>query len=104
MAALLQTFSIVDPVVGKFQDNVRKAINPLLAHPFAGGVLLETQSLSTNVAYVSHGLGRVPAGWFAVSPSANETIYEDVVTTNPDSFNILLLKASGAITAKIFVF
>lgn len=50
---------------------------------------------------VTHSLGRVPAGYIVTSNNSNKTIY-DGSTNNTASY--LVLRASGAGTASIYVF
>ena len=47
---------------------------------------------------VPHGLGRAPAGYFAVGRTAGITVYDGVA---PSSEDLLILRATGAGTAYV---
>lgn len=49
---------------------------------------------------VRHGLGRAPEGWVLVGVSTSIRVYDGSAPSNED---VLVLRASGAGTAKVFV-
>ena len=90
--------------LNQVQENVDRALRPILRSPLLFGVLMRGQLLaSASVTRVQHGLGRVPLGWVVVGKNANATIWE---STSDNSFRerSLQLECSTDVTASIWVF
>lgn len=85
------------------QDNIASIVDQVVAVPIIDGVLTDAVAIGTGDTYVAHGLGRVPRGFIAVAPNANATIYTSpTVNTNVD--RMLCLRASAAVTSRLWVF
>lgn len=79
------------------------ALNPLLANPLMGGRILKNLPIYSGTNSVAHGLQRDLQGYIVILNSANVTFYDSQATNQkPDLF--LILNASGATTASLYVF
>lgn len=86
------------------QDNVERAINPLLRNPIIDGVLVRGIALlAANETAVSHMLGRDLIGFVITRRNANAVVYE-ATTANTQRDKVVLLKTSADCTADIYFF
>ncbi len=85
-----------------FQREARNAIKDIANISLVSGVLLSDVSIATTATRVSHGLGRVPKGWFVVDRTADARVYRDSTGTERKTF--LTLKASAACTVSLWIF
>ena len=92
-----------DSTINRIQDRLESAFVPIFGSLVVDGILLEDLSLSTATLEIPHGLGRPYRGYFVADLNADARVYRDTSSTsNPSQF--LPLKASGAVTAKVWVF
>tara|TARA_Y100001938_G_scaffold87002_1_gene119312 strand:- start:663 stop:977 length:315 start_codon:yes stop_codon:yes gene_type:complete len=92
-----------DPTINKVQERLERAFIPLFGSLIIDGVLIEDLSLNTSTLEIPHGLGRPYRGYFVADLNADARVYRDTSSaSNPSQF--LPLKASGAVTAKVWVF
>lgn len=97
-----QRVQTADRTIGQLQDNLGKAITDLGGVPLNSGILLEAVVLASGSNTVYTTLPVSLTGWFIVRQNAAATFYDGQDTnTNPAT---LVLIASGAVTASIFVF
>jgi hypothetical protein len=86
------------------QDTRWKSIlDPLLAGPLAGALLLPNVPVVTGTNVINHGLGQPLRGYIVVQNSANVTFFDNQ-RTNATPQLTLLLQASGASTISLLVF
>lgn len=85
------------------QDNIAGVLDQVVAVPILDGVLSDAVAIATTDTYVGHKLGRVPRGFIAVAPNANATIFTSP-TTNTNADRLLCLRASAAVTTRLWVF
>ncbi len=78
-------------------------LNPLLANPIVGGLILPGIALTTGTNVISHKLGRKLQGYIVILKSADVTIY-DTQATNQMPDLTLKLVASGAAAVSLYVF
>lgn len=104
--------------LNRVQDNFLPALNTLLAIPISKGRLIEDEldankhpialQITTAFKNVEHKLGRAYLGWMLIKSNANAVVFEDPAApgaaANPDVTKFLRLKASAAVTVKIWVF
>lgn len=80
-------------------------LNAGLGAPLLGGVLTDAFALTTSFQNLAHGLGRRPLGWIVVAPNADARIWEDpAASNNQDPTRLLRLRASAAVTCRLWVF
>ena len=89
--------------VTRLQTHIKTTLNPLLELPISDGVMLKDQTIETTDTEINHGLGREYEGFIITRLKTNATIYESA-TDNPSKSLYILLKASGAATADIYIF
>lgn len=77
-------------------------LDPVIANLLVNGQLLTDQMLVTGPNAVNHKLGRVPNGWFIVSPEAAGSVYQASYQPNPTL--ILTLTSTANIPCSIWVF
>lgn len=77
-------------------------INPVLANLLVQGQLLTDISLINGTTAVNHKLGRIPNGWFLVSPMGAATVYQAAQQINPTL--TLSLVSNTAIQTSVWVF
>ena len=92
-----------DAEVNRLQSHIKTTLNPLLELPISDGVMLKNQTIETTDTEINHGLGREYEGFIITRLKTNATIYESA-TDNPSKSLYILLKASGAATADIYIF
>jgi hypothetical protein len=78
-------------------------LNPLIANPLAGAVLLSGISLNMGVNTINHTLARKLQGYIVVMNSGDATFY-DSQNINPTPQNTLILVASEPATVSLLVF
>lgn len=79
-------------------EEVRRAF--ALLGPIVQGKAVSGQAVGTSETRISHGLGRIPAGWIEVSPVNGAATPKQSRT--PDA-SFLYLIASSAVTPKLWV-
>lgn len=100
---------IIDDIIQRFQDNVANVFSSLQSSFLLNAVLqngANAQGLtffSGTDTYVSHGLNRVPKGYFVVSKNAAVDIYTSS-TVNPSPNSIIILKSTANATVNIVFF
>lgn len=106
MPSKLERLQTQDEDLRKVQENVAKAVEPLLLGPFAGAVLTNAVTLGASAfQLVPHGLGRIPSGWLLVAPNAGVLVWEDSNSShNADPTAFLFVIASAAVTCRFLVF
>ena len=92
-----------DSTINRIQDRLESAFVPIFGSLVVDGIILEDLSLSTANLEIPHGLGRRYRGYLVADLSADARVYRDTSSTS-DSSQFLPLKASGAVTAKVWVF
>ena len=92
-----------DPEINRVQDRLDSAFVTIFKSSIIDGILIENLHLSTSTLEIPHKLGRRFIGFLNANTNANDTIYRDASSTsNPSEF--IALKASGSVTAKVWVF
>lgn len=89
--------------LSRIQDNVARALDQAATQPILNGVLLSSVALAVGSNIVNHGLGRTLRGWIPVRLRASATVY-DTQDSNSTPALTLLLTASAAVTADLWVF
>lgn len=84
------------------QTSWAQQIDPVLANLLVQGQLLSNVSLINGTTAINHKLGRIPLGWFLVSPLGAATVYQAAYQPNPTL--TLTLTSNAAITTSIWVF
>ncbi len=79
------------------------SLNPILANPLMGGLLIQNVVVASGDNTINHGLGEKLQGYFVVMSSAGLTFY-DKQATNPRPQLTLILNASGAAVISLYVF
>lgn len=92
-----------DRLVNQLQQNFINAVNPVLANPVTGGIILKKVSMFTGDNTIFHGLGHILQGWIIVKRNSGVTIF-DKQDTNATPQTTLVLNVSGSVTADIYVF
>ena len=88
------------PDVQRANDALASRVDDIAASPIVPGVLREDVAVGTSDTQVAHGLGRMPRGWFLVSPAADARVWQ----TADASATLLTLRASAAVTTSLWVF
>jgi hypothetical protein len=73
-----------------------------LLGPIVLGKLLTSKAVATAQTTVAHGLGRIPKGWFEVSPLNGGASVKQ--SASPDETNLYLIASSAVAAATIWVF
>lgn len=111
MAAPLRTVNLEDKKLQYFQDNVARAVDPLLAKPLADtrfladlgdGLERGIALAAASTTLIPHGLNRVPRGWRLVDNVADSRVWRDTTAALPERY--LALKCSADTTVKLEVF
>ena len=93
-----------DPELRMMQDRWKSALDPVLAMPIAGGLILQNVTLASGSNTVNHLLGRKLRGWFPVRwHGAWQQIYDNQDTNNFQD-KVLVLVSGGAVTVDLMVF
>ena len=105
MAGALKVAGNLSPKLDWSLANPRWAslLNPVLANPIVGGLLLEGIVLKSGDNVINHNLGTKLQGYIIVLNSAPVTFY-DKQSTNQKPNLTLILNASGATTISLYVF
>lgn len=88
----VQTFS-------QLSSTWKASLDPVLANLLINGQLLSNIALANGTTAVDHKLGRMPNGWFLVSPQGAATVYQTAVNNLT-----LTLSSNAAITTALWVF
>lgn len=101
--------NIVDSTLQRVQDNVAQVFDGL-ATSFLLNAVLNNGNLSQGITfvsgvdnYVSHGLGRVPLGYFVTTKNTPVDIYTSS-TVNPDPSKVIVLKSNANAIVNIVFF
>jgi hypothetical protein len=89
-------------VLNQIQDNVQRALQPLVTSPLSDGLILENVSLAVGSNSVTHPLGRAVKGWTTMRVRAAATFY-DTQDSNPTPDKTLQITASAAATVDLFL-
>lgn len=97
------TQTIVPPVpifgTTRADNEAKNFFLALTRSPIAWGSFVSADLTATE-SDVRHGLGRLPNGYIVVSSSAAATVFNTTASTSTSLF----LKASGAVSVKLWVF
>jgi len=97
----MRTIQLSDDALNRVQDNVKTAINPLLALPLSDGILLEDIDLVAGQDNeISHKLSRKYRLWFTVRKFQNADVWED--TSSNDTL-FINLKCSANCKVSLWV-
>lgn len=100
----LKTLGGLDQNLSLVQSNVKEEFDALQNVKLLQGQLIGPFNFTTGADNViNHPLGRTPVGWFVVSPSAAGSVYTSS-TLNSSQSTKLLLRASAALTASLWIF
>lgn len=86
----------------QMQSKWKSILEPVLANLLINGQLLTNVQLINGSTPVNHKLGRIPNGWFLVSPLGAAMVYEAAMQPNPTL--TLTLVSNAAIQTSIWVF
>lgn len=93
-------FRTKDIDLNRVQDRVEDTFRQFVSNPLLDGVFIDVVFPSGSLTQeINHTLTRQPLGWIVVDVDAAETLHRD-------SWNnrTLTLTASGAVSAKLYVF
>ena len=93
-----------DEILNRIQDRIKAAFNAVARRQIVDGRLTDALSLTTSFQNIAHGLGRTPNGWLVSNPDADVGIWSDAVANNPDPAKFLRIRATAAVTCKLWVF
>lgn len=94
-----------DSEVDRLQRELERVLRGVSDSPILAGRLLTVDVLSADYTNLSHGLGRIPTGWFLVAPTGNVTVWEDAdYPAEVQRSSMLRLKSSSDTTVKVWVF
>lgn len=91
-----------DEDLRKIQENLRLYFGQL-NKTVLDGVILEDVSVGTSTTSVPHGLARKYQGWQILDIHGDARVWRDTTSTL-DNTKYLPLKASSAVTVKLWVF
>lgn len=90
--------------IAQLQDNVDLVFNQIQISNFQNGVfVVVTLSAGSVDNVVNHGLEREVQGWTVVDKNATADIWQSTTTNNLKTKQILL-RASAAVTVKLYIF
>lgn len=89
----------VDLAVARIQEAARDSLQRVIDGGLLKGRLIESASVSTTAAAISHGLGRTPRGWIVVDKNAAVHVHR----TAWDSRTLTLVGSASA-TVSLWVF
>lgn len=93
-----------DYELGKVQDLLAQFFRRLFVDvPILDGALIENVAITSSDTIVPHGLRRAFRGYFIVGKNAAEHVFTSSTVNNRPQDQIIL-KASGAVTASLYVF
>lgn len=92
-----------DRLLNQVQQNVKSQLDPVVAAPIVGGILLRNISLASGANVVPHKLGRALQGWVPTRVRASATLY-DTQDSNTTPASTLQLTASAAVVVDLWVF
>ena len=82
------------------QTKWKSILDPLLANPLNGVLILSNIPLASGTTTISHKLGRQQTGWFLTDINGAATVYR----SQPFNPLTLTLTSSAAVTVSIGVF
>lgn len=82
------------------QTKWKSQLDPILANPLSGLIILPNVSLANGLTKINHGLGRLQQGWVVLDIQGAAQIYR----SSPLNSTTLSLTSSAAVTATIGVF
>jgi hypothetical protein len=88
-----------DPKLSTLVSSIREWSEQFQNIPILNGRLIENLDITTDSLRISHGLKRVPVGWFLATKDGNVNIWE----TARDS-NTLTLDSNGSARISIWIF
>ena len=90
--------------ITQLQDNIDLALTEIQNTGFQNGVFVVVPLVAGGVDnIVNHGLGRSVQGWTVVDKNANADVWQSTATNNFKDKQILL-RASAAVTVKLYIF
>ena len=92
------------PDLGRIQEDLEKAINPIIHKEIVDGVLTDVVALTTAFQNVPHKLGERFVGWIVLQPDADARVWQDLPSNNPNSSKFIRVRASAAVNCKFWVF
>ena len=92
-----------DATLNRVQERLESAFVPISRCSLINGRLIEDLDLSTTTLNIPHGLGRPYQGYLVADLNADARVYRDTSSTS-DPSQFLPLRASGTVTAKVWVF
>ena len=93
-----------DEAINRVQDHLTKTLDPLVASPLNGAVLVKNVVLKSGVNVVPHNLGRRPNGWSLARLRAALTVFDQLDTQTEDPTKVIRLNASAGGTVDILLF
>lgn len=97
----VKTIKMTEYETTQLQQSVIDFTSQLTRVPFLAGNLVEGVLLSTTALEVSHGLGRIPVGYFIVKASAGVTVFDSASTTPKATIK---LTGSATSTVNLWIF
>lgn len=99
-----QTIATDEPKLERIQQNITKALQPIIQASIIDGVHLTGVVLTTGQAnLVAHKLGRPPLGWLIVRKRATADIWDEQ-DGNSMPTSSLDLRSSATVTVDLWVF
>ena len=94
----LKTIQQLDYSTSRIQGYLQEFLAQLMPNPFITGIILDVSILTTDTP-LNHGLQTEPSGWFIIDKNANANVWKI-----SQSDKQLVLRASAAVTVRIWVF
>lgn len=100
---------VIEPVrttnhdLARFQEAVRRSVDPLVKLPTSSGHLLEGVELAAGLNELSHRLGRPLRGYHLVRANADVRLWDDA-DASPAPDKLHRLQSSAAATVSLWVF
>lgn len=92
-----------DVTLQRLQENVSKAVDPIVRNPVTNGNVLTGVIIGTGGTSVSHKLGRPLLGWMVVRQRAQADVWDEQDDNDRPELT-LDLKASATVTVDLYVF
>lgn len=86
----------------KIQDNVSEIFADISLQPILKGNFIDA-IITTSDTNIEHKLGRAYLGYLVVDKNANAVVYTSTAANNSPTRQIIL-KASGTVTVKLYIF
>lgn len=103
MLTKFSTLNTPDYLLGKIQDNVKQAIDPISTNPILDSNLLQNVVLLSGDNTINHKLGRNLIGWIPTRVRASATFF-DKQDSNQIPSKTLVINASASVTVDLYVF